>query len=122
MLAAVLLICGGHEPGGGAGGSSGPPAGLQSGHGMPAPSQPSWPMGRSGCSSHTQRSPRHNLNAAAQSLRDPVRVVDAAQVHDFIRGDLWAAAAILAEDPQVLVRPSDQRRLVWLISHAGPER
>jgi hypothetical protein len=51
------------SPRGDAGGSSGP-AGLQAGHGTPAPLHPTWPTGWPGCSSHTQRSPQHSLHIA----------------------------------------------------------
>jgi hypothetical protein len=53
------------KPRGGAGGSSGPPVGLQSGHGTPAPLQPSCLIGWSECSSQTQRSSRHSLQSGS---------------------------------------------------------
>jgi hypothetical protein len=56
------------KPRGGAGGSSGPPAGLQSGQGTPAPLQLRCPIGWPGCSSQTQRSSRHSLQSGSVAV------------------------------------------------------
>jgi hypothetical protein len=98
----------GLKPRGGAGGSSGPPVGLQSEHGTPAPLQPSCLIGWSECSSQTQRSPRHNLQSGLVIARSGRGSTRAAQVHNLIRRDFRQPAA------------SSSRKLTMFLS--GPWR